>query len=206
VAACFDSREAMGKGRRGKPGVVEWVATARFGLRPAAGGLALVQDFLNTAARAPHIPDLLGDTAQAREWSKHIAGVWSLQRGVQTQVPALNSRDVAELRKLRRIVGALLSRESYHAAATDLGAAGLTLSRDGQLHWQPTESGWRWWAAAVCSEVLLSQHNGTWQRLKQCGNPDCPVVFYDRSWDRRFVLHAYSCTGASPSPDRSALG
>jgi hypothetical protein len=35
----------------------EWLATTRFGLRPAAGGLALVQDFLNTGAgRTPLSP------------------------------------------------------------------------------------------------------------------------------------------------------
>jgi len=26
-----------------------------------------------------------------------------------------------------------------------------------------------------------AQHDGTWQRLKACGNPDCRWTFYDRS-------------------------
>ena len=29
-----------------------------------------------------------------------------------------------------------------------------------------------------------AQSNGTWQRLKACGNPDCQWAFYDRSHSR----------------------
>jgi predicted RNA-binding Zn ribbon-like protein len=29
-----------------------------------------------------------------------------------------------------------------------------------------------------------AQHDGTWQRLKACGNPDCRWAFYDRSHGR----------------------
>jgi predicted RNA-binding Zn ribbon-like protein len=208
MATCFHTGDAVGEERlqRETPPLTRWLATTRFGLRPAEGGLALVQDFLNTAGRAPHLPDLLGNPTRARAWSRQAAETWSLHRGVRAAAPALTAPDVAELRRLRQIVGALVSGEVLGDATTELGAGGLTLSRNGELHWQPMESGWRWWASAVCSEVLLSQHSRTWRRLKRCGNRGCPAMFYDRSWNGSGVLHAYSCRGAIRSADRSLLG
>jgi hypothetical protein len=35
---------------------------------------------------------------------------------------------------------------------------------------------------------------GTWQRLKQCANPVCGVVFHDRSWNNSAALHAWACS------------
>jgi hypothetical protein len=84
-----------------------WMANARFGLRPAPGGLALVQDFLNTGARAQRCPDLLAD---------------------------------------------------------------------------------------ICGEVLAGRERRIWQRLKQCANPLCRVVFDDRSWNNSGALHAWACS------------
>jgi predicted RNA-binding Zn ribbon-like protein len=107
------------------------------------------------------------------------------------QPPVLADGDDAKLRELRARVGAFVSGESVGAAVCgDLGAAAFALSIEGELHWQPTGNGWRWWAAAICSELLLSQHSGTWNRLKQCRNDSCRVVFYDRSWNNATALHA----------------
>jgi hypothetical protein len=51
MATCFHTGDAVGEERlqRETPPLTRWLATTRFGLRPAEGGLALVQDFLNTA-------------------------------------------------------------------------------------------------------------------------------------------------------------
>ena len=43
-----------------------WAATARYRLRPAPGGLALVQDLLNTRASEEYGPDLLRDAVECR--------------------------------------------------------------------------------------------------------------------------------------------
>jgi hypothetical protein len=49
-----------------------WPATRRYGFRPAPpGGLALVQDFLNTREHAEHGPDLLGDAEHANAWAAY---------------------------------------------------------------------------------------------------------------------------------------
>ncbi|GBG38706.1 peptide chain release factor 2 [Mycobacterium montefiorense] len=164
----------------------EWQATTHFGLRPAPHGLALVEDFLNTGA----VPaaDLLGDAKQAEDWSTRAARVWSLERGIEPRPPVLADGDDAQLRaRVRALVSGICTAA---AACGDLGAANFMLSIDGDLHWQPAGDGWRWWAAAICSEVLLSQHSGAWTRLKECRNGSCRVVFYDRSWNNATALHA----------------
>jgi predicted RNA-binding Zn ribbon-like protein len=167
---------------------VEWHATTRFGLRPAAGGLALVQDFLNTGAEQAR--DLLADAAYAEDWSTRAARAWSLERDIHAQPPVLADGDAVKLRDLRAIIDALVSGESPNGAwGGDLGAAAFTVSTEGELRWQPTGRGWRWWSAALCCEALLSQHVGTWQRLKRCRNDSCGVVFYDRSWNNSAASH-----------------
>jgi hypothetical protein len=42
-----------------------WLATGRYGVRPAPNGLALVQDFLNTRASTLTGPDMLCDNVNA---------------------------------------------------------------------------------------------------------------------------------------------
>jgi hypothetical protein len=183
--------------------VGEWLATTRFGLRPAAHGLALVQDFLNTGAKQAR--DLLADATHAEEWSTRAARAWSLDRGIEVQPPVLTDDDVAKLRDLRALVRGLVSGEGpYGAAGCDLGSTGFALSTEAELRWQPTGQGWRWWSAAICGEVLLSQHWGTWRRLKQCRNKLCGVVFYDRSWNNSAAWHTgrVTCTAAACGPSQ----
>ena len=166
----------------------EWLATTRFGLRPAAGGLALVQDFLNTGVEQAR--DLLADATHAEDWSTRAVRAWSLERDIEAQPPVLADGDAVKLRDLRALIDALVSGESPNGAGgSDLGSAAFTLSKEGELRWQPTGRGWRWWSAAICCEVLLSQHWGTWQRLKRCSSDSCGVVFYDRSWNNSAVSH-----------------
>ena len=119
----------------------EWLATTRFGLRPAAGGLALVQDFLNTGAEQAR--DLLADATHAEDWSTRAARSWSLERDIEAQPPVLADGDAVKLRDLRALIDALVSGESPNGAGGgDLGAAAFTLSKEGELRWQPTGRGW----------------------------------------------------------------
>jgi predicted RNA-binding Zn ribbon-like protein len=175
-----------------RPPVTECTATRRFRLRPAASGLALVQDFLNTGAQPGRRPDLLADTARAVDWSHRAARAWSAERGIEAQAPELSDSDLGRLRELRRAVRAMLTGETS-CLIGDLGSAAFVPSFDGGLRWRPTGQGWRWWSAAVCSEILLSEQGATWRRLKQCRNPLCNVAFYDRSWDNSGVWHASGC-------------
>lgn len=166
-----------------------WPTTTRFGLRPAPRALAVVEDFLNTRADPAH--DLLADAPGAQEWSTRAAHAWSLERGVQVLRPELADGDDARLRDLRARVGALVRGHGVIATECfDFGIAAFAVSSDGELRWQPMGYGWLWWSSVICSEVLLSQHAGTWKRLKQCRRDSCRVVFYDRSWNNSSALHA----------------
>lgn len=170
----------------------QWPATTRFGLRPAPRALAVVEEFLNTRAEPTH--DLLADAERAQEWSTRAAHAWARERGVQVQRPELAEGDEARLRDLRARVGALISGQGVAAAdCFDFGVATFAISVEGELRWQPIGHGWLWWSSVICGEVLLSQHMGTWKRLKQCRGDSCRVVFYDRSWNNSAALHAGRC-------------
>ncbi|HZN76912.1 MAG TPA: CGNR zinc finger domain-containing protein [Micromonosporaceae bacterium] len=52
---------------------------------------------------------------------------------------------------------------------------------DGSMRFAPAESGTRGVFGEVLAAVALASCDGTWDRLKICGNDECAVVFYDRS-------------------------
>ena len=178
--------------------VTNWMGTARFNLRPAPGGLALVQDFLNTEAQPRGFSDLLATASAARRWSARAVRAWTRDREVQVREPVLTGAGVAELRRLRSIVEGLVTRGAAAVSLGDCGEITLSLSGRGELCWLPSGGGWRWWSAAVYAEILASQHHGTWFRLKQCATATCRVVFYDRSWNNSAVLHSSTCASFAP--------
>jgi hypothetical protein len=62
----------------------------------------------------------------------------------------------------------------------------LTIGSDGQVRLGPGDGGRL--ADGLLGLLLIirdAQHDGTWSRLKICGNPDCLYAFYDRSHSRR---------------------
>ena len=185
--------DAVPRYRRSTEPVTGWMGTARLCLRPAPGGLALVQDFLNTGSQQHGLPDLLATAPGARRWSLRAAQAWSAQRRIQVQAPVLARDGLAELRDLRAAVEGLVTCGAAGASMGDVGEIRLTLSRGGELCWLPAGDGWRWWSAAVCAEILASQEKGTWYRLKQCATATCRVAFYDRSWDNSGLVHASTC-------------
>jgi predicted RNA-binding Zn ribbon-like protein len=189
--------------RRSTDPVAEWMGTARFKLRAAPGGLALVQDFLNTGAQPQRFPDLLATASGARRWSTRAARAWLRERNVQVPAPVLTGHSVAALRDLRGIVEGLVARGTAPASGGDFGEITVSLSRLGELCWVPIGDGWRWWSAAVGAEILASREKETWSRLKQCATPTCRVAFYDRSWNNSGLLHTATC-GTQPDEHRAS--
>ena len=167
----------------------EWEATARYGVRPAPDGLALVQDFLNTRASVATGPDLLRDATHATVWGAHAVRSWSARRGTAPLPPTLTDNDAAMLRHLRDTVDDALPDRSADTTFRLAGTAELTITAGGGISWMPTGLGWRWFYGALLGEVLLSQHTTTWQRLKQCDDHGCRATFYDSSWDISAVCH-----------------
>jgi predicted RNA-binding Zn ribbon-like protein len=154
-----------------------WPASHRFDLTTAPEGLGLVHDFLNTV----HAPDLLADTALARDWASAATRTWSELRGEHVDPPLLDDADLPKLRALRDTVARLVRGEAADEQALGGISAGFAMSGTGEIRLEPAGSGWRWLASALWGEILLSQQAGTWRRLKQCHNHPCESTFYDRS-------------------------
>ena len=159
---------------------ISWSASQRFGAVPAPGGLGLVHDFLNTIGVATYGPDLLEDTALARDWIDGAMRNWSALRSVDAQPPALDDADLAKLRALRTTIAKLVAGETPDDSVR-LVSGSFALSDTGEVRLEPVGSGWRWLASALWGEILLSQQHDTWKRIKTCHNHRCGSVFYDRS-------------------------
>jgi CGNR zinc finger len=171
----------------------DWQATSRYLLAPAPGGLGLVQDFLNTVAIGDYGPDLLADGRVARDWAAHAVPTWSTVRGLEVRIPELGDADAAKLRVLRDTIATLVAGEP--AAAPGPVGASFALSDDGRVRLEPSGSGWRWLASALWGEILLSQHENTWRRIKRCHNTLCGSTFYDRSKNNSGVWHDVKTCG-----------
>ncbi len=171
-----------------------WLASDRFGLAMAPGGAALVQDFLNTKAIASY-PDLLADPELAQTWTTSAITSWAHTRDTDVHPPALSTADIGRLRTLRDTIANVMAGDA--AAGDESGAvsASFALSDVGKVRLEPTGRGWRWLASALWGEILLSQHTGTWRRLKQCHNAECGSTFYDRSKNNSGVWHNVKVCG-----------
>ena len=174
---------------------LEWSASQRYRLAPAPGGLGLVQDFLNTMGIEGYGPDLLGDTALSRAWVANAVLKWSALRGLDVQPPALNEADVPKLRALRDTIAKLVDGEPTGRPEMGSISAAFALSDTGELRLKPAGNGWRWLASALWSEILLSQQDDTWRRIKRCHNHQCASIFYDRSKNNSGVWHNVKACG-----------
>lgn len=172
-----------------------WCASQRYQLAPAPGGLALVQDFLNTAGIEGYGPDLLGDAALAGDWVAGAVRAWSAARGLDAQAPPLGDADLSKLRALRDTIARLVAGEPPTGRGTGPVATSLALSQTGEVRLEPAGAGWRWLASALWGEILLSQQDGTWRRVKRCHNPQCASTFYDRSKNNSGVWHDVKTCG-----------
>jgi hypothetical protein len=171
-----------------------WLASDRFGLSAAPGGVALVQDFLNTVAIGDD-PDLLADPALAQAWLTKAVQAWSATRGGDLPPPALTPTDLSKLRVLRATIAELISGATEVGHRIGSTSASFRLSDTGAVQLEPVGAGWRWLASALWGEIMVSQHTGSWRRLKQCHNPDCRSTFYDRSKNNSGVWHNVKVCG-----------
>jgi predicted RNA-binding Zn ribbon-like protein len=159
-----------------------WVSAGES--KPAPMPLLLVQSFVNTWD-GDHNSDLLLDPATARDWLT-AAGLWTADR---TPDPA----ELHRARIVRDAIRALLMANSggpapaagdieLLQALADAARPALRVDQNGQvsLGVEPADEP----DAGLLALLLVirdAQRDGTWPRLKACGNPDCRWAFYDRS-------------------------
>jgi predicted RNA-binding Zn ribbon-like protein len=165
--------------------VPSWVPSEE--IKPAPMPLLLVQSFVNTWD-ADHGSDLLLDPAAAREWLAET-GLWSPQR-------ALEPAELHLARGVREGIRAMLVANSGGPrpepgdlcplqAVAQAGRPALQVGPGGHVSLGPEPAGGL--DAGLLALLLVirdAQRDGTWPRLKACGNPDCRWAFYDRSHSR----------------------
>jgi hypothetical protein len=200
-------------------------ASGRYGVPIGPPGLALVQDFLNTAsAGRPAKPDLLSEASDAQAWLLHGVNLSEpLARCQQASGPAnrLSADDLTQLREVRRFLRSVIGRRDRHEGFTrtddpvemttwpayELGCSrldglnatmALRLSLDGNLTMEPIGNTRDRLLAALLIAVHDAHRDGTWRRLKVCRNGACSGAFYDRSRNNSGVWHdVKSCGNAA---------
>ena len=161
--------------------------------KPAPMPLLLVQAFVNTWDR---------DNGQDALLEPDDAQQWLGQAGL---IPRDEIPDPAGLhlaREVRESIRALLTMNGGGPAAgaetlrplqvlTGLGHLQASIGPDGLVGLDPAPVGdgpESPLAGALLRLLLVirdAQADGSWPRLKSCGNPDCRWAFYDRSHSRR---------------------
>lgn len=156
-----------------------WVPDAET--KPAPMPLLVVQSFVNTW-EGDSGTDVLADPTAARQWLA-LAG---LSDGADSD------EDLAEARAVRESVRALLVRNGGGPAPGGADLAPLrrlaersrlrpeVLDDGGLVLWPERDAG----APGLASLLLIvrdAQHDGSWERLKACRNPQCRWAYYDRS-------------------------
>jgi predicted RNA-binding Zn ribbon-like protein len=150
--------------------------------KPAPDPLRLVQALVNTA-ELPDGPDRLADPAVARPWlaSAGLLGSADLRpddldlvRGVRDGLRAMLIANAggppptdASLAPLRQVA--------------DDGTARASFDEEGAIVLSATGDSVRARLVELLLIVRDAQRDGTWARLKACGNDECQWAFYDRS-------------------------
>ena len=162
------------------------VADAQPGGRaPAPPGLAVLQDFLNTADLEEGQDDLadidgLGAWLAARGLAD---GDLSIREGDRRRLVGLREalRDVIDGRDHAGIDGAALQ---VVADAAQDAVVRVTLEPDGAATLTPASRGLDGFVARLMADIAAAQLDGTWPRLKVCPRDVCRWAFYDGSKNR----------------------
>jgi len=186
---------------------MSWMATERFQARSAPGGLALVQELVNTHAVARGAdPDLLADRTFAERWLRVAAHQWARTRGFEPPDLVLSETDLQALRDLRAVLHELLAippdqrpgdASGIRVAVTRRAQAQLVSDEQGRVSLLPLGTGGGWLESAIWSEILLAQQTGVWAQIKLCREAGCQSAFYDSSRNGSGIWHNVRTCGNS---------
>jgi len=180
---------------------LHWPATTRYGLEPAPGSLALVQDFLNTIpAGRPRGTDLLAELPAAQEWLDGALVAWAATRALPVGCVVLAEADLGKLRRLRaRLIDVIRAGEGGAAQGDRPLAASATttlrLGADGAIEVLPFGQGGQHLISHLLMEMYDAQLRDTWRRLKTCSDPRCAAAFFDRSRNNSRIWHDVGVCG-----------
>jgi len=160
---------------------VHWLGDSET--KPAPEPLSRVQALVNTI-EMPEGRDRLADPAEAEQWLI-TAGLLGPRTG-------LHAADLTLVRGVREGLRAMLVHNAGGPPPSDAALAPLrTVTVDGTARAHLRAGGEILLSAdgdslsARLIELLLiirdAQRDGTWARLKACGNEECLWAFYDRS-------------------------
>lgn len=168
---------------------MSWTSTERYRIRPAPGGLALVQELLNTRAIPPYGEDVLADGDSGARWLRDVTAAWTEEQGRPGPTGEPRAGDLERVRALRERLAALVTGEEEPVRGPTDVSLRPGLDEEGRVTLVPVGGPGEWLEAAVWAQVLLAQTEGTWQRLKLCREPACRSAFYDRSRNNSGVWH-----------------
>lgn len=151
--------------------------------KPAPMPLLLVQAFVNTRDLETG-SDLLCDA--------DAAGSWLVDAGLLGRDSPVTPADLGQARTVRESIRALLEANGGAAhsgeslgplrALADTHAPQLRVGDGGGLALvNPRQDDLGDGLFDLLLIIRRAQEDGTWGRLKACGNPDCCWAFYDRS-------------------------
>lgn len=156
------------------------------GREPAPEPLRTVQELINTR-------DLEAGTEELRTPDELAA--WLRGHGLLTGPQALTAGDLERMLAVREALRALLDERAHEGAvsaatrdALRAGYGGAVLApafgEDGAPALVPAAEGLDGALARLHAIVAAAAREGTWSRLKVCGNAGCRWAFYDRSKNR----------------------
>jgi predicted RNA-binding Zn ribbon-like protein len=163
-----------------------WVPASEA--KPAPAPLLLVQSFVNTRDNDLGT-DLLAEPGPAGQWLR-AAGLLG-PRAAAGPDELRTAREAREAIRTLIEAGGAAPGDSEIAtleAVARTGQPRLSVGQDGQVHLAGPPNGSL--ADGLASLLLIirdAQRDGTWARLRICGNPDCRWAFYDRSHSRRGI-------------------
>jgi predicted RNA-binding Zn ribbon-like protein len=164
--------------------------------KPAPMPLLLVQAFVDTLD-ADQGTDVLAHPDQARAWLADAGLRDPGRRSPAPSGPDLGA-DLRLARDVRESIRALIGRSTGNEPLTDddlepletvlrEARPRLDITADGQVRLGPAPPATRLVDGLLGLLLIIrdAQADGSWERLKLCGNPDCRWAFYDRSHSRR---------------------
>jgi hypothetical protein len=151
---------------------------------PAPGELEMVRGFMSLHDHVPVTEDSLPPTGATIEWWLREQGL--LDSGADASEEDLDwAADVLEALRARVFENMGAEPDPATIATLDAAAADVGLApRFGAEGLVPRADGVRGAVGQIIAIAFLAELDGSWSRFKECGDPTCRSVFYDRSKNR----------------------